>query len=960
MRLFRPALVGRDAEAAALGAALDDAQHGRGGAIFLVGEAGIGKTRLAAETEQRATARGFCVLRGRATASAPQFRPLTEALLSVLRHAGSLTYPELGPYRPALSRLIPEWRLERPPGPDDSLVVLAEAVLRLLTSLGDQRGCLIVLEDLHDADDDTLAVVEYLVDNLARSSVVLLATVRTESGAALELVRSVARRRAATVVELDRLADDAVRRLIAGCLKTSPEVLPQPALDRTVRDSDGVPFHVEELLAELLSCGALVRDGQGWRTSAPLVAQVPATVRASVVSRAARLGPHGQALLQVAAMLGRQFHAPVAGAAAGLDERDLLTQLRAAVDAQLVCPTTSADTYVFRHALTADAIREDLLPAERVRLSQRLAVAIEESFPDLPATWCQLAASLWSAAGQRRRAAELHHTAGRRAIEQGAFATAISLLDDGLALLDEDDPLALDLAEALLGALVVAGEIERAADLGRRFDLCADPLRRAAVRLRLARAAAAAGRWNDGLREVEQVRNLLGDDAGPELDALAAQLTFGHPSAERVEQAEALARRALDAAADHPEVACEALEVLGSCARLRDLAAADRLYEQALSQAERAGLMAWRVRMLYHLGVHDGVRAADADRLLRARELALQTGAVVTALDLDCELAVVHLARGEYDLADERAERTAHAAHRLRLHELRLIALGLRACVASHRGDRSGAARRLAEYRALGGDKIDFTAAVAGFGLAIGALLHEDRHRALSELDRAVELEQAQLTHYLSFTHGPHLFLSTLAGRTGWDEHQALVGTASGQAAWNLQFAQLTSAVLHGRAHRPMDAAEAVADFKTTSAEYPLARHLGLRLAAEAALADGWGEPVPWLQSAEEYFHGTGATAAAGACRTLLRRAGVVVPRRAAGSNEIPTSLRTLGVTVREFEVLALLGERLSNRAIGERLFLSPRTVEKHVASLLTKTGTTDRGALAGRYSALAIPSPPP
>jgi len=129
-------------------------------------------------------------------------------------------------------------------------------------------------------------------------------------------------------------------------------------------------------------------------------------------------------------------------------------------------------------------------------------------------------------------------------------------------------------------------------------------------------------------------------------------------------------------------------------------------------------------------------------------------------------------------------------------------------------------------------------------------------------------------------------------------------------------------------------------------------RQYARRLAAEAALADGWGEPVGWLREAAAYFDARGDDQVAAACRRLLRRAGSPVPRRRPGDARLPSQLRALGVTEREAEVLLLVAEGLGNREIAERMFLSPRTVEKHVASLLAKTGLR-RTQLAGYSAAL-------
>jgi DNA-binding CsgD family transcriptional regulator len=124
-------------------------------------------------------------------------------------------------------------------------------------------------------------------------------------------------------------------------------------------------------------------------------------------------------------------------------------------------------------------------------------------------------------------------------------------------------------------------------------------------------------------------------------------------------------------------------------------------------------------------------------------------------------------------------------------------------------------------------------------------------------------------------------------------------------------------------------------------------RPLGLRLVAEAAFTDGWGQPVPWLREALAFFDENQYPAVAAACRRLLARAGVPLPRRGRGSSTVPHPLRARGVTSREVDVLALVMEGLSNKQIGERLYLSPKTVEKHLEHLMDKLELGSRGELA-------------
>lgn len=945
VRLGGALMVGRDAEVAALRVAVDAVRSGLGGVVFLVGEAGIGKTRLAGEVMRLAEQTGLRVLRGRAATPAVQFRPLAEALLAISRSSGPPEDAELLPYRPALSRLIPEWQMERPAGEDDSLVVLAEAVLRLLVTVGRPHGCLLVLEDLHEADTDTLAVVDYLTDNLAREPILLLGSLRAEPSAAFDLAGTAWRRRTASVIELTRLADKDVRQLAGQCLDTPVEDVPGPVMERVLSTADGIPLHVEELLAGMVGDQLLVRSDGRWVTCGPIAERLPVRLVTTLAGRADSLSPRTRELLRAAALLGRTFPIGMVGAAVGLAGDDLLASLREAIEAQVLVP--SGEGCSFRHALTAEALRARLLSMERAGLSRSLAEAAELTMPSEDGQ--QLAAELWCAAGEHGRAAELFGAAGRCAAAQGAVSTAISLLEQALSLAVDTEPAGV--AEALVGAYADAGRIAEAYALGDRLR-SRDAPQRVALCLRLAKVAAAAGDWTEGLRAVTEVRQLLGPGADPttmaQVDAIAAQLTFGNPTPDRVTAAWRLADRALRAVDLHaqPDVACVALETLGRCARLRDLAESDALYERGLRIARAHNLVSRTIGLLYNIGAHDGIRRADPRRLIEALTAARQAGAVVTALDIELELAVVRLCRGEYDEADESTRRCEEVAERLRLTHTRLIALGERILVAAHRGHRAEVDDLLVRYQDIGGDEDDFASAVGGFGLAICLLLEEKRDQALAQLRHTVAQEARRPASYLSYTPGPHLLLSVLAGAAGVAECAALARSAQAEAGWNRLFLFASNAVLDGRAGRHTDAAAAMDAFIEQSQPYPLAHHLGLRLVAETAIEQGWGDPTGWLRIAQTYFHPTSA-AVSGACRVLLRRTGAPVPQHRSGSESIPEPLRAKGVTVREYEVLRLVAKRLGNQEIAQRLFVSPRTVEKHVANLLAKTGQPDRTTLA-------------
>lgn len=136
-------------------------------------------------------------------------------------------------------------------------------------------------------------------------------------------------------------------------------------------------------------------------------------------------------------------------------------------------------------------------------------------------------------------------------------------------------------------------------------------------------------------------------------------------------------------------------------------------------------------------------------------------------------------------------------------------------------------------------------------------------------------------------------------------------------------------------------------------------RHHARRMVADAALEDGWGDPVEWATEAVEYFDGASLKGFMAAARATLRRGGAPVRRRGRGESVVPEDLSKLGITSREMDVLKLIGERLSNREIGSRLFVSPRTVESHVASLQRKTAADSRAELVelGRRHLEPLPS---
>lgn len=962
-------IVGRDDELRTVQSALGAAIDGRGGAVFTVGEAGIGKSRLAAVAAGLGFAAGMRIMRGRGSAIGPMvpFRSLTEALMSLLRSGPVIDAGELGPYRPVLAQLVPDWGKSSLGGDGGSLVVLAEGVLRLTALAGQQGGCLLILDDLQDSDAETLAVIEYLADNIADQPTLLIGTVRSDPSPALDLAKSLAQRGSGMLLYLSRLNEGEVHGLVRSCLGGAPQEVPGQVTEYVWTGSAGIPLIAEELLEELLTSGLLVREATGWRLTGRLGPRISTTLSRTLSGRLDLIGAQGRELLSMAAVLGQRFPVTLLHVTSGMPYRDLLSLLHGDITGQLVTPDEETpDWYCFQHPLIVDVLLSLLTPEHRARLAQRAADAVEAVYPGLPGDWCQTAATLRFQAGDLGGAGRLFAEAGQRAFHLGAANSSVTLLDKALELLpaDGDGQLRADAFATQLYALVEAGQVERAVSSAATLEKVAGALdrrSRAQLHTKLAWAAMMGGRTRDGLDQVDIARALLGPDAPDQetalVDIVEAHLTLDLPGPDQVGEAERLCRRAAATAesADAPVAACQAWQLLGGITRSRDPEEATACLEKARLLAVRNGLPIEELHVLIRLGNDDALRDGNLDRLEQVRAQATQAGAVITRYQAEASVALHMILRADFPAAAELLDQVLAPAMRLRLLETTRYALLLRVILAAHQGKRRDMDTAFAELRHWEGDEAQHTPRALGLARAWCALLEENHPRAIRELSLALAAEEKSPTIFqLTGRYGLNLLLRALDGQADLAEYHSITANPASSLRWDRQFAAFAGAVLAGRARRTAEAVEHVDEALRLAAPYQTARHIGLRLVSEAAIEDGWGAPASWLGMAEEYFHEREVPAVATACRALLRRAGVPVAQRRQGIDDIPPVLRAAHVTVREYEILRLLVHRLSNREMAARLHLSPRTVEKHVASLLVKTSQPDRIALAD-FAATAL-----
>ncbi|WP_370416201.1 AAA family ATPase [Streptomyces fradiae] len=940
-------LVGRGDRMSRVAGALGDARSGRGAVVVVSGEPGVGKTRFAASAVAAARAAGMGAAHGRTGTVGPAvpYRPLAEALLALARTEGLPAPGGTGGHRRILARLL-GGRSGVPP------LAAAEAVLRTVASAAGRRGFLLVLDDLHEADPGTLAVVDYLLDQLPSLPVVLLATVSPGPGPATDLAA-----RAHHRLDLPPLGPRDVRRLAAAEYGGTP--LPAELLRRLREESAGLPFLVRELVREY------------GREGGP--ADVPEAVAADVRRRAERLGPGAVRLLAVAGLFGERCAVYEVARAAGVEEVRAGALLRAAADAHLLTPDPDdPSAYVFRHPLAARALAAALPPADRVRAARRAALAVAELHPGLPGPWCARAAALHASAGDPAEALRRYVEGARRAGAEGAPERALTLLTTAHGLLSPAVPAELraEVWEGLLDAVLLTGRLDA---LPREaLELPADgpglaAARRAGLHARIAQVHAVAGRPEEALRRLDLARWTLGEAGGDHgatalVELAAARVEPGRLAPERLRTATGAARRAVDAAhaAGLPGATGWALLALGRLTQDQDgQGAAERFTRARALAALTPGDGALRIAAdgcLARLAMRrDGLAAAVEE----SRRAAERAGLAPQAHETGFALALDGVRRGAFGAAGELIRDGEEDAARRGLGRAVALWRLAEAVRVAHRGRRDELREALARLAPVADAAPGLRAMEFGLARGFCSLLEEDHEAAEREFAQALAYDAENPATGDFGRHGVALLCGVLAGRAGRRHHDRALAAGAAAARWNRPFAGLADAVLLGREGRAAEATAAAGAALADAAPYPLAGRLGMRLVAAAAYEDGWGAPADWAREAEEFFHAAALPAVAGACRGLLRAMGAPVRQRRSGTDRVPAPLRRCGITVREFEVARLLAERFGNRDIAGRLHISPRTVEKHVSSLLQKTGHPNRAAFASAARDLVTGSAP-
>ncbi|WP_151476301.1 helix-turn-helix transcriptional regulator [Streptomyces albicerus] len=974
---FTTPFIGREDELARLTRVLDRTRAGEARAVLVAGDAGVGKTRVLAEAAGHATEAGMTVVTGHCVDLGDvglPYLPFTE-ILGVL--AGDERFSAALAAHPVVDRLLGDG--SGGAGDAGGRLQLFEGMAGLLAELAETAPLLVVLEDLHWADQSSRDLLRFLLSRgilqLPQSRLRSSAGTPVAGGASHQrlavfasyraddlhrrhplrpLLAELVRLPAVERLELRPMPDGEVARLVRA-QRAGP--LPDATVRRIVERAEGNAFYAEELLAATSE------------TMPGAASAVPSGLADVLLIRFEQLPPTAQQVLRTAAVAGRRVEHDLLRDAVELPEEELESALREAVGRQLLVPGED-DTYSFRHALIREAVYADLLPGERVRLHRAFARVLAGR--GHPAE---------SAAERAHHSRESHDLA------------------DALAASLE----AADHAGRVRAPAEELRHLEAALDLWSAVPAAARPEGFDTVTLTL-RASAAAAHAGETHRAVSLTRSALARVGSEEDYELAARVRYTLAgNLMRIDSLTAAFAYSSEALAmipaDPPSrtwVWAAATHVMAA-RYVGDDDAAHRVAHQALRIAEELEVPDARADLMISLVGLEGDNRRTPEgraRLREARELARRAANVTIEMR-----ALFNLAIGSYESGDldeclnwlsEGLERAGRAGllsspyplemrylHSLVLYTLgqwdecvrvaetdaeRLPAAGRYAIapalsVALARGDQGAAERALA---LLDGPFDWMATLVASILLTDAAVLRRDPEAAVEQFRTSV----AALVDDSGSTPDVVVRLAALALAAVADAAVELrrAGDEEGTRRWAetgtelVELARVTAA--KGEDGSPQGP-EGLAWLARAEAEWARAG-TGPDVEAweKAVAAFGYGDVYEQarcqLRLAEALLateRRAEAVEHARAVRDTAVRLGAVplredverLIRRGRLAETSPTADRVPVLTARENDVLLLLARGRTNRQIGEELFITGKTASVHVSNILAKLGAASR-----------------
>ncbi|MDO8669841.1 MAG: AAA family ATPase [Dehalococcoidia bacterium] len=993
-------LVGRTAELRCLSSALAMAAEGRGGTIFLTGQPGIGKTRLARDAMDLAKERGFRVLEGRSfpqeasLAYAPlvdAFRPLSRSPDSTSLHGLVSGFPGLGSLLAGSRLRASSLPLEGPGNSSLEKTRLYEAVLRFVDQLSQEKPLLLFIDDAQWADPATIEILHYLSRGLSEQRALLLVTcldsaLNTSRGLR-SMLRSLQRNGLAQEIPVPRLETGSVGKLVAGILgEQAPAIL----LSLLEARAEGVPLFIEALIAALVDSGNLRRSQDGWTFDVEGTNVLPQSVRHLILERLDRLAPAQRRILDLIAVMGDTASHAVLQAAGDMGEQALLDALQRLRARGLVGESTAGSevTYGITHPLIQEVAYAELPEMVRRRAHAAAIKALESSSIGRAEDVSRLARHYRGAGPEadRDRAVTVLIAAGEKALAVYANDEAAEYFDTALAFVRDG------------GGWREEGE-GNPATLPRLLEHLGE------ARERIGKRRAAVEVWNEALAERERAGDVL---AASRLHRRLAMMEWdcGH----------------FDVANSHIRDGLTVLQTRAGCEPCQEL----------------VDLQSLRFHHLHRLGDKAGMANVSKELLSLAEKLASPQ----VEADANLVASVVGLEHGEVDIARERAlhalqvsDKAGDLWNNCRAHAV-LSVIGRRQ--GDHRFIRYHTECGLAVTRRLGAPTFDV---ILGIRLAWANYLsgdwNESRRRGI---DTIVLARRVGYPRDLAYALAERAMVAALVGESveaeaRISEVKTVFGNPSGEEAvdrYVFPLVNIVEAVLaleQGQVERALDIASGFIDPPETALPGTIVREvagltleympIGLMLLAEAQVAAGHAgaalqtagkigglgsSDTPYLtalscraeglartalnqneaalacltrasetftsldlpfetakcllekaiaaaelqpeiatnaaQKSLEAFQRLGARIHSGRARQVLRDMGIRSP-----SHRIPRQ-NAGPLSGREFEIACLAARGLTTAEMADRLSLSPLTVGTHLHHIYSRLGIGSRSAL--------------
>jgi predicted ATPase/class 3 adenylate cyclase len=700
---LRAPMIGRETELNRLTQAVGTlAAYQQGHIVMIVGEAGLGKSRLIAEVKALSLQLPVSILEGfsltyRRSVSYWIFLDVLRRLLNVTNETQveqisqalrKKTHELLGqrtrdvlPYMEHLLSLPPT-----DPAAARRIEFLDAGQLRqqiflavrdLLVAESRRQPLLLILEDLHWADEASLGLINFLVASIPNAPLQILAVTRPFKEGTLQQIANFAQQILAErfhLVELQTLSPEQSARLLER-LVAVPD-FPQSLSDQIVQRAAGIPLYLEEILRMLIDAGVLQREGTQWRIAKDVdITQlgVPDTLQGLILARFDRLNPAERRVLQVASVIGRQFSVPVLEKVLHpTSSAEVETILQTLVTREFLLPPTElpANEYIFKHVLVSDAIYSTLLKRERSEIHGQVGEAIETIYPTRLDEQVDLLARHYSWSPRKDKALHYLGLAGQKAARSHINDQARQYYEDALALLPDVSHTpyqSLQLHDGLGDVLVLTGEYERAREhfqKGIEELLCEDPTTCAKERSTIARKIGETyerqGDYDQAMLRLAEARAIL-DGSNQERPAdkalISNDIGWIHFRRSNLDQAEKFLLDALSLAltASRYDITASAYNRLGGIYyEKHQLEQASNYVRKSLVLREEMGDIVGVARSYNNLGLLKW-RKGDWDQAIedfsRSLELHQILGDVEGLVELHSNMGLLLTDRGKLDEA---------------------------------------------------------------------------------------------------------------------------------------------------------------------------------------------------------------------------------------------------------------------------------------------------------------------